>query len=71
MSRSKIREACPFCGKRDMQEVSHSPRWGFFVRCVCHAVGPSSGSYQGAIDAWNNRPEPIQGRLFTEEDGDD
>lgn len=64
MSNPKIREACPFCGRRDMQEVAHSPRWGYFVRCTCHAVGPSMGSRQGAIDAWNTRPEPKQGRLF-------
>ena len=31
----------------DAQEVAHSARWGYFVRCVCHAVGPSSGSRQG------------------------
>ena len=63
MGDPKIREHCPFCGRRDAQEVAHSARWGYFVRCVCHAVGPSSGSRQGAIDGWNNRPEPMQGRL--------
>ena len=64
MSKSSIREACPFCGRVGAQEVSHSPRWGYFVRCACHAVGPSSGSRQGAIDRWNERPEPVQGRLL-------
>ena len=56
-------EACPFCGKRDAQ-VKHSRNWGYFVSCSCTAVGPGRGSRQGAIDAWNNRPEPVQGRLL-------
>lgn len=60
---TELRKACPFCGKRDAQ-VKHSPRWGWFVSCRCAAVGPSAGSKQGAIDAWNRRPEPEQPSLF-------
>ena len=64
MSKPNIREACPFCGRVGAQEVAHSQMWGYFVRCACRAVGPSSGSYQGAVDGWNTRPEPVQGRLL-------
>ena len=60
---SDTREACPFCGKRNNQ-VKHSGRWGWFVSCQCAAVGPSAGSKQGAIDAWNRRVEPEQPSLF-------
>ena len=54
---------CPFCGKQDAQ-VKHSPRWGWFVSCSCTAVGPGRGSKEGAIEAWNERAEPVQGRLL-------
>lgn len=56
-------EACPFCGRRDA-EVKHSPRWGYFVSCSCTAVGPGKASRDGAIEAWNHREAPIQGRLL-------
>ena len=54
--------ACPFCGKRRAQ-VKHSPRWGYFVSCACTAVGPGRNTKDGAASAWNERVEPVQGRL--------
>ena len=56
-------ESCPFCGKQRAQ-VKHSPKWGYFVACQCTAVGPGKSSKKGAVDAWNTRIEPIQGRLL-------
>ena len=55
--------ACPFCGREQARPKS-SARWGWFVSCPCHATGPSAGSREGAIRAWNTRVEPLQGRLF-------
>ena len=55
--------ACPFCGG-DRQTVKSSGRWGWFVSCECAAVGPSAGSRDGAIKAWNTRREPKQPTLF-------
>ena len=57
------RKACPFCGK-DATEVKHSGNWGYFVRCKCTAVGPGRNTKEGAIEAWNTRVEPLQGRLI-------
>lgn len=45
---------CPFCGGTE-QKVKSSGRWGWFVSCKCCAVGPSAGSRDEAIDAWNRR----------------
>jgi hypothetical protein len=56
-------EACPFCGKKNAQ-CKHSPRWGYFVACVCKATGTPSDSTQGAWDNWNRRVPPEQGRLL-------
>lgn len=54
---------CPFCGKERLR-VKSSLRWGYFVACNhCAAVGPSSGTREGAIEKWNDRKEPEQGRL--------
>lgn len=53
---------CPFCGSEKLK-VKSSGRWGYFVACECHAVGPNFSSREGAIDAWNTRLEPRQGRL--------
>ena len=65
MTDPRITEACPFCGRVDRLEIKSSKNWGHFVRCAnCKAVGSSAGSREGAIAAWNNRPEPIQGRLL-------
>lgn len=65
MTDARIREVCPFCGRTDALEAASSGRWGHFVRCNrCHAAGPNAGSRQGAIDKWNERPEPVQGRLI-------
>jgi Lar family restriction alleviation protein len=55
-------KSCPFCGSDDLR-VKSSGRWGWFVSCKCGAVGPSSGSRESAIERWNTRVEPIQGRL--------
>ena len=63
MARKAVYESCPFCGMQDAQ-VKHSSRWGWFVSCSCTAVGPGRGSKEGAIEAWNSRPEPMQGRLL-------
>ena len=54
--------ACPFCGG-SKQRVKSSGRWGWFVSCECAAVGPSAGSRDEAIRAWNTRVEPKKGRL--------
>ena len=56
-------DPCPFCGRQSAQ-VKHSPRWGYFVSRTCTAVGPGRNTRDGAIDAWNTRLEPIQGRLL-------
>ena len=53
---------CPFCGGQALR-VKSSARWGWFVSCACHAVGPSSDGREGAIDAWNTRRPPRQSRL--------
>ena len=55
--------AYPFCGKSS-QTVKFSGRWGYFVSCKCTAVGPGRNTKDGAIGAWNTRPEPEQGRLL-------
>jgi Lar family restriction alleviation protein len=55
-------KSCPFCGSDDLR-VKSSGRWGWFVSCKCAAVGPSAGSREGAIERWNTRVEPVQGRL--------
>lgn len=55
-------EPCPFCGGSE-QRIKSSRRWGWFVSCSCAAVGPSAGSRDGAIVAWNMRSEPKQARL--------
>ena len=58
-------EFCPFCGKTGTQEVRNSAKWGWFVRCRhCKAVGPSAGSKEGAVAAYNTRPGAEQGRLL-------
>ena len=54
---------CPFCGRQDAV-VKSSRNWGYFVSCSCTAVGPGRNTRQGAIEAWNNRAEPEQGRLL-------
>lgn len=53
---------CPFCG-RETAKPKSSGRWGWFVGCTCHAVGPNAESKEDAIKAWNTRTEPLQGRL--------
>lgn len=53
---------CPFCGEQAAR-VKSSGRWGYFVSCTCAAVGPSSKSRAEAIERWNTRVEPKQGRL--------
>ena len=53
---------CPFCGG-ERQRVKSSGRWGWFVSCECAAVGPSAGSREEAVERWNDRREPVQGRL--------
>lgn len=37
---------CPFCGSERLA-VKHSGRWGYFVACKCHAVGPNFTSRDG------------------------
>ena len=54
--------ACPFCGGHK-QTPKNSGRWGWFVSCQCHAVGPNALTKEAAIKAWNTRVEPKQGRL--------
>ncbi len=53
---------CPFCG-RELARPKSSGRWGWFVGCECHAVGPNAESKEAAINLWNTRTEPLQGRL--------
>lgn len=53
---------CPFCGGSE-QRVKSSGRWGWFVSCSCAAVGPSAGSRDEAIIAWNCRHKPRQATL--------
>ena len=55
-------ESCPFCGS-DNLKVKSSGRWGWFVSCECGAVGPSAGSRESAVQKWNTKVEPKQGRL--------
>jgi Lar family restriction alleviation protein len=56
-------EPCPFCGK-SRARVKNSQRWGYFVSCnLCAAVGPSSRTNDGAIEKWNRRISPAQGKL--------
>jgi Lar family restriction alleviation protein len=55
-------KSCPFCGG-DNLKVKSSGRWGWFVSCECAAVGPSASSRESAIQKWNTRVEPMQGRL--------
>lgn len=55
-------EACPFCGSYNLK-VKSSERWGWFVSCECAAVGPSAGGRLTAIQKWNTRVKPMQGRL--------
>jgi Lar family restriction alleviation protein len=56
-------KSCPFCGS-DALRVKSSGRWGWFVSCECAAVGPSAGDRDSAIQKWNTRVEPKQGRLL-------
>lgn len=58
----KTLDYCPFCGER-RAHVKHSRMWGYFVACDCTAVGPGRATVAEAVDAWNERPEPKQGRL--------
>lgn len=53
---------CPFCGGQ-LLRIKNSGRWGWFVSCSCHAVGPSSNGPDEAVEAWNTRLGPKQTRL--------
>ena len=53
---------CPFCGRQTAKPKS-SGRWGWFVGCSCHAVGPNADTKEQAIELWNRRVEPMQTRL--------
>ena len=56
-------KSCPFCGG-DRLRLKNSMRWGYFVACnPSTAGGPSASSPESAIQKWNTRVEPMQGRL--------
>ena len=55
-------QPCPFCGGTRLTE-KQSTRWGYFISCSCHAVGPSARSKESAAHAWNTRVEQFQTRL--------
>jgi Lar family restriction alleviation protein len=57
-------KSCPFCQSRDLSvsTAGDDDRTFYAVTCLkCDAEGPLSTTYDGAIEAWNLRPNHSDG----------